>query len=74
MTQLNNRKKRSKLTRFLLSPLMLIVFMAGWSLYSIGEPSHQNNIQPQKPTNNTSKKQDEIEFSIISQEEQMITT
>lgn len=73
MTKLTNRKKRNKLTILLLSPIMLIVFMTGWSLFCMGQPSHQNNKQPQKPTNNTSKKQDEIEFSMISQEEQILT-
>jgi hypothetical protein len=45
--------------------------MAGWSLYCIGQPSHQNIKQSQKPTNKR-EKQNNIEFSMISQEEQMI--
>jgi hypothetical protein len=72
MTQLINRKKRSKLTRILISPIMLIVFMAGWGLYCIGQPSHHNFKQPHKPSQNKRENQDEIEFSMISQEEQMI--
>jgi hypothetical protein len=67
------RKKRSKLAMILLIPIFPIVFLAGWSLYCIGESWHQNNTNLlQKPTNNTSTKQEETELVMTPQEEQII--
>ena len=73
MTRSTSRKKRSKLTRLLLSPIMLIVFVAGWSLYCIGQPSSRQNIkQPIKLADSTGKKQDAVELVVIPQQEQIL--
>jgi hypothetical protein len=67
-----SRKKRSKHTIILLAPFVALIFLAGWSLYCIGQPWHKNKKQPQKPTNKTPAKQDEVEFQMIPQEEQIL--
>jgi cytoskeletal protein RodZ len=72
MTKSTSRKKRNKLTVILLAPILALVFIAGWSLYWIGQSWHQNTKQPQKLTNNTQTKQDEIELIMIPQEEQIL--
>jgi hypothetical protein len=72
MTKPTSRKKRNKLTAILLAPILSIIFIAGWSLYWIGQSHHQNTKHPQNPTLTTTK-QDEFELILISQEEQMVT-
>jgi flagellar basal body-associated protein FliL len=72
MTKSTSRKKRNKLTVILLAPILAIVFIAGWSLYWIGQSWHQNTKQPQKPTYKTPTKQDEVELIMIPQEEQIL--
>jgi hypothetical protein len=73
MTKPTFRKKRSKLAMILFIPIFPIVFFAGWSLYCIGQSWHQNNTNLlQKPTNNTSTKQEDAELVMIPQEEQII--
>jgi hypothetical protein len=72
MTKPTTRKKRSKLTVALLAPIFLIVFIAGWSLYWIGQSWQQNTKQPQKPINKTTPKQDNIELIMIPQQEEQI--
>jgi flagellar basal body-associated protein FliL len=71
MTKPTRRKKRSKLIAILLAPILSIIFIAGWSLYWIGQSRHQNEKQPQNPTPIT--KQDEFALIMIPQEEQMLT-
>ncbi len=71
MTKPACRKKRSKFTILLLSPLLLLVFLTGWNLYCIRQPWQQNTKPPQTAANNTPKK-DEAEFSTIAQEGQII--
>ena len=74
MTKPTNRKKRGKLTILLLAPILAIVFIAGWSLYWIGQSTQPQTKQPQKPTNKTPTNQNEIELIIIpKQEEQTLT-
>ncbi len=72
MTTPTNRKNRNKLARLIAAPLLSIVFMAGWSLYWIGLPRHQNTIQLQKPTSKPFEKQDEVELIVIPQQEEQI--
>ena len=71
MTKPINRKKRSKLARILFAPLFPLFFIAGWSLYCIGQPGHQNTKQPQTIAK-TSTKQDEVELFMIPQAGQIL--
>jgi hypothetical protein len=73
MTKLIGGKKRNILAMVLLAPIFPIIFIAGWSLYWIGQSWNQNIKQLQKPTNKTLSKQDEVEFIVIPNEEQIIT-
>ena len=41
MTKPTNRKKRNKLTVALLAPILIIVFIVGWSLYWIRPSGRQ---------------------------------
>lgn len=70
MTKTVSRKKRNKLTIILLAPILAPMFLFGWTLYHIGQTSQK---QPQKPTNKIPAKQEEIELTMIPQEEQTIT-
>lgn len=72
MAKTLRRKKRSKLTTVLLSPVLIIVFMAGWSLAYIGQSKLQKANQPEKPTNNTTTKKEEVELVFISNHEEQI--
>ena len=72
MIKPTSRKKRSKLTIILLAPFVAIIFIAGWSLYCIGQPWHQKTKQPHKPTNKTPTQQDELELIMIPQEQQIL--
>lgn len=71
MTKSITRTKRSKLTIILLSPLLIFAFIAGWSLYCIGQP-WQHITQTQQPTNKTPTKQDTIELLVIPQQEEQV--
>ena len=70
MTKPTNRKKRNRATRILLSPIIVIIFIVGWSLYYIGQSNHK---QKQKPTIITPTKQKELELILIPKEEQTLT-
>jgi flagellar basal body-associated protein FliL len=72
MTKPTPRKKRNKLTTVLLAPILIIVFIVGWSLYWIGQSGQRNTKQPQKPINKTPPKQDNVELIVISPKEQQI--
>jgi uncharacterized membrane protein len=72
MTKSTGRKKRNKLALILLAPILPIVFIAGWSLYWIGQSWNQNIKQLQKSTNKTPPKQDEVELIVIPQQEEQI--
>ncbi|MGA3288882.1 MAG: hypothetical protein ABSD42_01405 [Candidatus Bathyarchaeia archaeon] len=72
MTKLTTRKKRSKLTVALLAPILIIVFIVGWSLYWIGQSRQPNTKQPQKTINKTPTKQDNIELIVIPPQEKEI--
>ena len=56
------RKKRSKLVTVLLLPVLIIVFMVGWSLAYIGLSRQGKANQPQKPTNKTPTEKEELEI------------
>jgi hypothetical protein len=71
MAKSTTRTKRSKLTIILLSPLLIFVFIAGWSLYCIGQP-WQHTKQTQQPTNKTPTEQDTLELLVIPQQEEQI--
>jgi hypothetical protein len=72
MKKPTSRKKRNKLTAILLAPILSIIFIAGWSLYWIGQSRLQDAKKPENPIN-SSAKQDEFELIVIPQEEQMLT-
>jgi hypothetical protein len=72
MTKPITRKKRNKLTVALLAPILIIIFIVGWSLYWIGQSGPLNEKQPQKPINKTPPKQDEVELIVISPQEEQI--
>jgi len=72
MTKPSTRKKRNKLTIALLAPIFIIIFLAGWSLYLIGQPRRPNTKQRQKPIKKTRAKQDQIELIVIPQREKEI--
>jgi hypothetical protein len=67
MTKPISRKKRNKLTVALLAPILIIVFIVGWSLYWIGQSK-----QPEKTINKTPAKQDEFELIVIPPQEKEI--
>ena len=71
MTKRPNRKKRSKLTIILLSPVLALTFMVGWGLYCIGNRQHK---QPQLVAPKIKTQQDTVQLMVIpKQEEQTIT-
>ena len=72
MTKPTNRKKRSKLTVALLAPILIIVFIVGWSLYWIGQSRQPNTKQPQKTINKTPAKQDNVKLIVIPPQEKEI--
>jgi Tfp pilus assembly protein PilO len=72
MTKPATRKKRDKLTVALLAPILIIIFIVGWSLYWIGQSGQLNTKQPQKPINKTPAKQDNIELIMIPPQEKEI--
>jgi flagellar basal body-associated protein FliL len=68
MTKPTGRKKRSKLTAAILSPILLIVFIVGWALFLTG--SRQPKVkQTQKPIKSTTAPQDNVELIVIPIEE-----
>ena len=70
MTKTTGRK-RSKIARVLLSPIFVIFFLVGWSLYWIGQKEMK---QPKKPVSKTTAKlKDELELILIPEEEQTLT-
>ena len=60
-----HRKKRSKLTVVLFAPILIIVFIIGWSFYWIGQSKRPNTKQSQKTVNKTPAKQDDVELIVI---------
>ena len=62
MTRLTPRKKRNKITRVLLSPVLAAFFLVGWTLYWIGQKGTK---QPKKPSNKTTAIQTE-ELELLS--------
>jgi hypothetical protein len=72
MNKSTSRKKRNKLTVALFSPILIIAFIVGWSLYWIGQLGQPKANQPQKPIDKTPAKQNEVELIMIDQEEQIL--
>jgi flagellar basal body-associated protein FliL len=71
MTKRQNRKKRSKLSVLLLTPVMALTFVVGWSLYWVGSTK---NKQPQAHSPKIHAEQDPVQLMVISmQEERTIT-
>ncbi len=71
MVKTTGRKKRSKLTAAILSPILLIVFIVGWVLFITGQSRHQKVKQTQKPVKSTSISQDNVELIVIPAEEEI---
>jgi hypothetical protein len=70
MTKPVTRKKRSKITKVLLFPLLAIFFLVGWSFYWIGQKETK---QPKKPLGKTTSRQkEELEVIVIPQEERTL--
>ncbi len=74
MTKPLIRKKRSKLKVALLSPILIVVFIVGWSLYFTGQLRQPKSNQPQKPIAKKPAQPNEIELIAIPQEERQILT
>ena len=72
MTKPTPRKKRNKLTTVLIAPILIIVFIVGWSLYWIGQSGQRNTKQPQKPIKKTTAEQDQVELIVIPLQEKEI--
>ena len=72
MTKPPIRKKRSKLKVALLSPILIVVFIVGWSLYFIGQSEHPKSKQTPKPNIKKPARPNEIELIVIPQEENQI--
>jgi len=69
MTKSITRKKRNKLIVALFSPILALVFIVGWTLCWKGLPKAN---QLQKTISKTPVKQDEVELTMIPQEEQIL--
>jgi hypothetical protein len=70
MTKPATRKKRSKITKVLLFPLLGIFFLVGWSFYWIGQKETK---QPKKPLGETTSRQkEELVVIVIPQEEKTL--
>jgi len=65
------RKKHSKLTIALLSPILMVIFIAGWSLAWIGQSRKPKTKQTQKSINNTPQEEELNLIFIPNQEEQI---
>jgi hypothetical protein len=72
MIKPTKRKKRSKLALALMAPVLMIVFIAGWTLSRIGQPKSTKAKQPQKPINKPQAKQEEFKLVVISNQEEQI--
>jgi preprotein translocase subunit YajC len=68
MTKPTYRKKRSKLTAAILSPILLIVFIVGWMLFITGQRQPKVK-QTQKAIKSTIAPQDNVELIVIPTEE-----
>jgi flagellar basal body-associated protein FliL len=70
MTKPAPRKKRGKIAKVLLFPLLAIFFVVGWSFYWIGQKETK---QPKKPLGKTTSRQkEELELIVIPQEEKTL--
>ena len=69
----NKRKKSNKLTIALLSPVLMVVFIAGWCLAWIGESKQPKTKKPANTINRTPEKE-ELELIFISNQEEQIRT
>ena len=69
MAKPTRRKKESKLAVALLSPILVLMFIVGWSLYWIGQPRMKYQL---KSINTTSSQQDDVELIVIPPIEEQI--
>jgi len=67
-----HRKKRSKLVVVILAPILIIVFIVGWSLCFVGRPRQSQTKQPQKTVNKTPSKQDDTDLIVIPPQEEVL--
>ena len=65
------RKKRGKFTIALLAPLLIIVFIVGWSLYWVGRP-RKPNTKPQQETTKTPAEPGNVDLCAIPLQEQEV--
>lgn len=71
MSKTATRKKRGILKVVLLAPILVIVFIVGWSLYWVGDGKKPNTKQQQK-TINTRAEQGNVELYTLSPQEQEV--
>jgi hypothetical protein len=71
MVKITGRKKRSKLTAAILSPILLIVFIVGWVLFITGQSRPRKMKQTQKPIKSTPAPQDNVALIVIPAEEEI---
>ena len=68
MSGTSRRKKRSKFTVLLLSPILVVTFLLGWTLYVLGESRPPKRKLPQKQANESLTKQADVELLMIPAE------
>ena len=71
MVKTTGRKKRSKVTVAILSPILLIVFILGWVFFITGQSRPQKVKQTQKQIKSTPAPQDNVELIVIPTEEEI---
>jgi hypothetical protein len=68
MTKTSYRKKRGKVIKILVSPLIALIFLVGWSFYWIGQAGHKK-----QKLNKSTIKRENVQLMVIPlQEEQTI--
>jgi len=70
MTKAASGKKRSIITKILLFPILATFFLVGWSFYWIGQKQTKQLSKPLGKT--TSRHKEELELTIIPQEEKTL--
>ena len=55
----------------LLAPIIIIIFIAGWSLYWAGRPKQPKTKQPQKAINKTVE-QDNVDLFVMPSQEEIL--
>ncbi len=70
---ISKRKKSNKLIIALLSPILMVVFIAGWCLAWIGESKQPKTKHPLNTINRTPEKE-ELELVFVPNQEGQIQT